>query len=436
MFSGGAEGPILQVSQDGGAPTPATILKPGETGHRYPKFLPDGRHFLYASMPPRGPLYDIWIGSTDDPNHREKLMEADGVPIYAEPGLLVYTRNTRVMAQRFDARSRKLSGRPGSLPDEPKRSDFLGAPSVLVSLRGPLGYFVPDAQVTQLQWYDRASERSTPMALPPSGYKAVALSHDDRQALLVRASSQTESDLWLLDLQQMVPTRLTFGPGRVDRPTWSPDDRRIAYSSDRNGHWDVYVKQAGTAGPGEAVLEGRSLLKYPSAWTPDGKALLVDQIGDKTGWDVFELPLEGDRTPRPLFATPYDEQYASVSPDGRWISYSSNESGRLEVFVDSYPQLGHRSQISTAGGYAPVWRADGGELLFLVGNDAFAFVEFDTRSGRATGPPRLRARGRGIIGGDASRNFSRSLVIVEVAFTQATSDLTLVDGWRAELAKR
>jgi len=436
VFAGGAEGPILQISQDGGVPTPATILKPGETGHRFPQFLPDGRHFLYASMPPRGLLFDIWVGSTDDPNHREKLMVADGVPIYAEPGLLVYSRNTRVMAQRFDAGSRKLAGKAMALPDEPKLSEFFGAPCVLTSLRGPLGYFVPGAQVTQLQWYDRASERSTPLALPPSGYKVVALSHDDRQAVLVRATSQTESDLWLLDLQQMVPTRFTFGPGRVDRPVWSPDDRRIAFSSDRNGHVDVYVKQVGAAGPGEAVLEGGSLLKYTYAWTPDGKALFVDQIGDKTGWDVVEVPLEGDRKARPLFATLYDEQYASVSPDGRWISYSSNESGRFEVFVDSYPQLGHRSQVSTAGGFAPVWRADGGELLFMVGNDAFAFVGFDPKSGRATGPARLRTRGRGIIGGAASRNFSRSLVMVEVATTQATNDLTLVDGWRAELAKR
>jgi Tol biopolymer transport system component/predicted Ser/Thr protein kinase len=436
VFSGGAEGPIFQVSQDGGTPAPATILKPGESGHRYPQFLPDGRHFLYASMPPRGSMFDIWIGSTDDPNHREKLMEADGVPVYAEPGLLVYARNTRVMAQRFDARSRKLAGKAIPLPDEPKRSDFLGASPVLASLRGPLGYFLPDAQVTRLGWWDWSSGRSTPMGLTPAAYKAVALSHDDRQAVLVRASSQTESDLWLLDLRQMVPTRLTFGPGRVDRPVWSPDDRRIAYSSNRNGHWDVYVKPAGAAGPGEAVLEGKSLLKYANAWTPDGKTLLIEQIGDKTGWDVFELSLDGDRTLRPLFATPYDEQYASVSADGHWITYTSNESGRFEVFVDSYPQSGRRSQISTAGGYFPVWRADGSELFFVVGNDAIAFVGFDPKSGRTTGPPRLRTPGAGVIAGTITGDFRRSLALLEVATGQVTHDLTMVDGWRAELAKR
>ena len=436
VFSAGAEGPLFQIPHDGGTPTPATVLRPGETGHRYPKFLPDGRHFLYASMPPRGAMFDIWIGSTDDTSHREKLMEADGVPIYAAPGLLVYSRRTRVMAQRFDARSRKLGGKPTSLHDEPKRSDFLGAPSVVTSLHGPLGYFVPDAQLTRLQWYDRASGGITPLALPPAAYKAVALSHDDRQAVLVRASSQIESDLWLLDLQQMVPTRLTFGPGRVDRPAWSPDDRRIAYSSDRNGHWDVYVKQAGAAGPGEVVLEGGSLLKYVNAWTPDGKALLVEQIGDKTGWDVFEVPLEGDRKPRPLFTTPYDEQYASVSPDGQWITYTSNESGRFEVFVDSWPQPGRRSQISTSGGTVPVWSADGGELFFVVGNDALAFVGFDPKTGRATGPSRVRARLTGVIGGDISNSLRRTLLLHEVATTQATSDLTLVDGWRSELVTR
>ena len=436
VFSGGAEGPLFQVSQDGGAPAPATILKAGETGHRFPKFLPDGRHFLYASMPPRGALCDIWIGSIDDPDHREKLMEADGVPTYAEPGLLVYSRNARVVAQRFDARSRKLAGKPTSLPDEPKRSDFLGASPVLTSLRGPLGYFVPDAQASRLEWFEWSSGRTTTVALPPAGYQGIALSHDDRLALLVRASSQSESDLWLLDLQQMVPTRLTFGPGRVDRPVWSPDDRRIAYSSDRNGHWDIYVKEAGVAGPGTAVLEGGSLLKYPYAWTPDGKGLLIEQIGDKTGWDVFELPLQGDRKPRPLFVTPYDEQYASVSPDGHWIAYSSNESGRNEVFVDSWPQPGRRSQISTAGGFLPVWRADGGELFFVIGNDALALVGFDPKSGRATGPPRVRPRGAEVYGGTITRDFRRSLRLIVVATTQNTSDLTLVDGWRSELAKR
>jgi Tol biopolymer transport system component len=436
VYSGGAQGPLYRISPDGGTAEPASTLDSAETAHRFPRFLPDGRHFLYAALPPRGQQFSIYVGRIDDAKWRERLMIADGTPVYVEPGWLLYTRNERVLAHRFDARARKLIGEPIALADEPVHTGYIGSPSVVAGTRGPFAYFRPQTDNTRLVWLPRGARDPEPLAIPPGPYDAVALSPRGDQAVVGRSSGARESDLWLVDLQRSTLTRFTFGPGQVDRPVWSADGTRVAFSSDRQGRWDIYLKPLGAGGSGDAVVEGGSQIKYADAFTPDGRTLIYEQLGEKTGWDVYSIDLEGDRTPRPLLHSTFDEQYGDVSPDGRWLAYISNESGRTELHVASYPDMGHRQQISTSGAnFPPKWRTDGRELFFIPG-DGFAYVGFDPKTGRATGNPREFPRPEGIVSGVMAPDLARILLILQDEGSGGGHALTLVDHWRNELRPR
>jgi len=434
LFSGGAEGPIYKVSQDGGTPEAVTTLDSAETGHRFPRFLPDGKHFLFAAMPPRELQFTIYVGSIESPK-REKLMTADGTPVYVEPGYLLYGRNGRLVAHRFDPARRRLIGEPVALVDEPERTEFLGAPSVVAGLRGGFGYYRHVPLQTEIAWVDAGGSVTGRVPAPPGTYEAVHVSPDGRRAVVIRSTSAAASDLWMLDLARGTMNRFTFGPGRVDRPVWSPDGSRIAYSSDRGGRWDICEKSAAGGGPETPLVSSGALLKYPCAYTADGRALVFEQIGERTGWDVWQAPLEGDRQPRPLLATPYDEQGAALSPDGRWLAFASNESGRSEIYVQDYPSGSEKHLVSVAGGGVPQWRSDGRALLFLTVNGV-ALVDVETKPAFHAGTPRVRPIRPDVVQGDVMPDFSRFLGVVRVGGVAENSDLTLVLNWRSDLARR
>jgi Tol biopolymer transport system component/predicted Ser/Thr protein kinase len=431
VFSGGAEGPIFKVSEDGGAPEPATTLDSAETGHRFPRFLPDGRHFLFAAMPPRQSQFEIYVGSIDSPSRR-RLMTADGTPVYVDPGYLIYTRNGRVVAHRFDAGRQRLEGAPVVLRDEPDRTDFLGAPSITAGRRGGLGYFAARTPRTRLAWADLRGG-STDLPMSPSNFETVWLSPDGRRAAVVRATSPTSSDLWLLTMDRYVLTRLTYSPGRVDRVVWSPDGKRVAFANDRNGRWDLFEKVVDDAAPEKPILVSGSLIKYPSDYTSDGATLIFEQLGERTGWDVFQMRLEGDRTPQPLVVTSYDEQNARVSPDGRWLAFASNESGRTEIHVQGYAAPGRRQQVSSQGGVFPIWRADGGRLMFIAVAGPTSVEVTESGNEIRFGPARQAAIRPGTIHGSLMPDLQRALLILPADSGPVRDDLTLVLNWRTEL---
>jgi eukaryotic-like serine/threonine-protein kinase len=434
VFSGGAEGPLYKVSQDGGTPQAVTKLAPGETGHRFPRFLPDGKHFLFAAMPPQGLQFSIYVGSTDSPQ-REKLMTADGTPVYVEPGYLLYGRNGRLVAQRFDAARRKLAGEPIALVDEPERTDFLGSPNLVAGLRGGLGYYRRIPVQTELAWLDAGGNITGRLPVPAGTYESAYLSPDGKRAAVVRSTSAVASDLWMVDLERGTMNRFTFGPGRVDRAVWSPDGSRVAYASDRSGRWDIYEKSAGGGGPETPIVSSGSLLKYPNAYTPDGRALVFEQITERNGWDMWQVSLDGDRKPQPLLATPYDEQHGTLSRDGKWLAFVTNESGRAEVYVQDYPTASEKHLVSSAGGAFPRWRADGRELLFLSTN-GITSVDMVTTPAFRAGTPRVRPLRPDLVQGDVLPDFSRILGVVRAGGVAETSDLTLVLNWRSDLARK
>src|SRR5262249_54675119 len=235
LYAPYSEGPIFRVSADGGEPrqvtTPDTAR--GETGHRFPQFLPDGRHFIYSSLPAHDGKFDIYLGALGYPG-RIRLLAVDAGACYAEAGYLLYTRGGRLVAQRFDVRAGRLRGAPLALGDIPAPTTFSGAAEVTASRNGVIAFNTRIVRDTRLAWFDLQGHETAGGPLPPGPYLGHALSPDGRRAIVNRESSDGSSDLWMVDLAGGAAIRLTDGVGRCGGPCWGPDGREIAYTWENN----------------------------------------------------------------------------------------------------------------------------------------------------------------------------------------------------------
>jgi Tol biopolymer transport system component len=196
-------------------------------------------------------------------------------------------------------------------------------------------------------------------------YINLSLSPDDRRVAAARADSQIGTrDIWLIDLARGTPSRFIFSPANNWLPVWSPEGRRIAFTSDQDGPGNLYQKPTSGAADDEQIVK-TSERKWPSDWSSDGRFIAYASASPKTRLDLWVLPMEGERKPVPYLQTPFNEDHARFSPDGRFIAYSSDESGRYEVYVQTFPRSGSKWQISTGGGAQPRWRRDGRELFYI-----------------------------------------------------------------------
>jgi Tol biopolymer transport system component len=368
-------GPLLRVSADGGEAV--EVARPDaarhETALRFPSFLPDGKHFLYVSLPRKQEGFDVYVGALDA-KESKRIMSAGSSPIYAEPDYLLFVRAGRLVAQRFDAKRWEPRGDVLPLGDVAPVSASEGAPLLSASANGVLVHTATTLPNTRLVWLDRAGRTLETIPLPPDCYASPSLSADDRRAIVTKVNSPTSYDLWLVDLERAIPSRLTFdglvasGGGVGSGVVWSPDGSRVAYQCSRSGTYGVYdvcqVPTTGTGRPESPVQSSANVIfKAPAAWSPDGRYLVFSQVGESTGWDLWRLSLTGDRTPVPYLRTPFNEISASISPDGRWLAYDSDETGRSEIYVQSFPEPGEKIRVSTAGGTGAQWSKDGKQLL-------------------------------------------------------------------------
>jgi Tol biopolymer transport system component len=381
VFDVGAE--LRQVSARGGEPKPATHLDTsrGEIKHLWPQFLPDGRHFLYLAVSQQTANSSVCVGSLDSPETTRVMAGGLGA-VFAEPGYLLYVRNGTLVAHPFDWKSAHLTGDPISL-SEPVfawATSFL--PVSTFSIAGnTLAYRSGSLPPMQLVWFDRQGRRLGDFA-EPAQYSGPALSPDGQRIAVAIADARTNlRDLWLLD-QRGGNLRLTFDPKDDFNPVWSPDGTRIAFSSDRQGVRDLYIKHVN--GREEELLFGSQSQKSVEDWSPDGKLILY--AGDGAIWAV---PVEGEHKPFRLAQGPSRYDQSKISPDGKWLAYRSSESGRYEVYVQAFPVAGARWQISTAGGWEPSWRRDGKELYFTLGSRLMAVDVKATSGGFEHGTPRL-----------------------------------------------
>lgn len=298
-----------------------------------------------------------------DANDATRLLAADSQAQYAGPGHLLFVRQGSLFAQPFDEHRRQLTGEAFGVADH-VMPDSVGGAAFSVSDTGVLIYRTGGVAATQLTWVDR-SGRPLGTVGPPGAYRNPALSPDGARVAVEMTDVQRRTqDIWLVELARGASSRFTFDPQNDIYPAWSPDGSRIAFGSDRGDDFSMYLKPSNGATSEQLLLEtpGGSA---PYSWSPDGQ-FIVSRAGPTatTGPTFGVLPLTGNQKPHLFERTTFVPAYASVSPTNRWLAYMSNESGRAEVYVRSFPDAGGKYQISKDGGTAPRWRGDGKELFF------------------------------------------------------------------------
>ena len=369
VFAPTFTGPLLQVSASGGNVTPATVIDKGrsEGTHRFPWFLPDGRHFLYfaagsTGMEP-GEICVGELGST----HVKHLTPSSSLPVYASPGYLLFVRGSALVAQPFDAGRLELRGEAAPLGvDLPSSSATSGLRALSASLDGTISWHSQASGTSQPVLFDRQGHEVGKLAEPGTWYFP-RLSPDGQRLAIARAVADTTvEDIWVIDVARNVTTRMTIDPGDDAVPVWSPDGKRLAFNSSRKGAAaDLFVMQADQPGSEELLLASEPA-KAADSWSPDGRSLIFESSSPQGRQDLWLLPLEGDRKPVPFLVTAFSELTARFSPDGRWVAYTSDVSGAPEIYVRPFRESGGTWRVSSRGGQTAAWRGDGREIYFLA----------------------------------------------------------------------
>jgi eukaryotic-like serine/threonine-protein kinase len=444
VFGAQSVGPLYRVAASGGTPSPVTTLdiQQKETTHRWPWFLPDGRHFLYETAG-NGRL-TIRAASIDAPAGNSPLV----IPAILHPanvaysqGYLLFDQAHTLMAQSFDAQRLTTTGEVVSLADHVQQLVTNGRAAFGVSTNGLLAYKSgPIGDIAQLTWYDRAGKQIGTLG-QAANLTGVRISPDQKSVVINIVDSSTRNkDLWIYDINRGLKARFTFDPAEEREASWSRDGRWIAFNSYRKGHLDLYRKASTGAGP-EELLYADSRNKYPTSFSPDGKLLLYMVYVDASNKNqLWILPLEpdatGERKPTPFAPSGFNSSWGQFSPDGHWIAYVSDESQRNEVYVDPFPGRGGKKQISTAGGDQPVWRTDGKEIFYVAPNGQMMAAEVVSKNGSLEvgtvrslfgSVPALMGHGY-----DVSADGQRFLVRT---VPQADEPLTVVRNWTALLRK-
>ena len=438
VFAPTAFGPLLKISVSGGEAVPVTHIDPPlQTGHHFPQFLPDGRQFLYYTQG-ASEASGIYLSSLD--GAVSTFLTAADSGTFLPPGSLIFGRQSVLFAQRLDVKRRELTGEPRRLAD-PVGSDGVAAGhgGFSVSAAGPIAYRAVDAAVRQLTWFDRSDKAIGAAGEPKPSLNYPELSRDGRR-VAVQLNVQNHPDIWLMDLARGGLTRFTFGPAINNAPVWSPDGTRIAFSSNRTGLNNLYVKPSSQTGTEQLLLE-TATIKYPRDWSPDGGFLLYSSDEPKSGRDLLALPISGsDRKPIPVATTPFVEDNGQFSPDGRWVAYETNESGnRVEVVVQPFPQPTGKWQVSNNGGVQPRWSSDGKELYFIAPDGKLMAVPVATSGTNFTaGTPVALFPARIAPGAGANKQqyaVSRDgrFLINQPVEATAASPITLILNWNPNL---
>ncbi len=376
LFSPNVRSAIHQVPVTGGTPAPVTKFDPEkETTHRWPYFLPDGKHFLFllrARVSGKPEVGRLMLASTDS-KETQLLIDDSTNAVYVEPGYILYGRSGNLNAWRFDAGSGRLIDRP--VPVVKEKLSFWEPKNLVVlsaSNSGTLVYLPEAVPKTTLQWYDSGG-RALGSLGAPGFYSAPRISPDGKKlAFAFFEATGAQSDLWIMDLQYERNFRLTQKSGIFYTPVWSRDSERLMFVCQPRGVQDLCVRSLREGGDMELLFASPNW-KTSGSWMPDGRSVLFDEQDPETNRDLKILSLGDKPESRVLLATPFDEQYPEASPDGRWVAYVSNETGRAEVDVRPVSGSFEQWQISTAGGQQPRWRGDGRELYF-VSPDGFVMA--------------------------------------------------------------
>jgi serine/threonine protein kinase/Tol biopolymer transport system component len=396
---GGGGKSLATVGESGGAITAVSRGSAGEAelAARFPSFLPDGRHFIYLSWTSDPTQRAIYLGSLDT-EARVLLVRTGFKAEYIDPGFLVFVRDRALVAQRLDLEARALVGEPHVLVEGLALEAIPGQSTFAASRNGVIAYRSRSREVlSELRWIDRTG-RLVETAAPEASDITVSLSPDGRRALTTRliASAASEerlpANIWLQDLPRRVATRVTLDAAGVDEnPIWSPDGRALVFASHRgSGLADVRLLGTNESGAGRIIASGDRNF-HPIDWSRDGKTILLQAYATGTGadnLDLWSMPADASGAPQPYLEEAQGGQaQGQFSPDGRWVAYTSDESGRVEVYVRAYPSGQGRSQVSASGGAQPRWRRDGRELYYVSPSGTLMAVPVTNPKEFAAGVP-------------------------------------------------
>jgi Tol biopolymer transport system component len=433
---------LRRVAASGGGTVTVTTLDSTreETSHRWPQFLPGGKQFVYFTQSANQRTYGVYFGSLERPSERVRLAESQSAGLYAppqsgHPGYILWLRDNTLIAQPFDATRARVYGEASAVPGAEAVSfnASINAAFFSASNQGVIVFRGGDDR-DQLTWFNRDGKVAGNVGKPERHF-ALRISPDGKSVATAVGSSSGLADIWRIDLARGVSSRLTFDGGTYSG-LWSPDGQRIEYGAISQNLFETTANGVGSA----STILHSSHDVFVSDWSPDGQYLLYQEQSPETQGDLWLLPAGGDRKPIPYLKTPFNEANAQFSPDGKWVSYTSNESGRDEVYVQGFPAGGAKFLVSTNGGDLARWRPDQRELFYRALDGKLVAVPVRP-AGQALefGTPVALMSVRQPIGAIASYPYDigrdgRILALAPVA-GEAPSPLTVIVNWQAALKK-
>jgi serine/threonine protein kinase/Tol biopolymer transport system component len=430
----------------GGKPQPVTTLDQtqGNGSHRFPQFLPDGRHFLFFAQG-KAERQGIYLGSLDSTD-RTRLTPAEAAGTYAEPGALVFVQQNALVVRHLDLARAMLTGPLVTVADQVRFDTGINLAGFSVSAAGRLVYLGGGAERRRLTWFDRNGEMKGVAGEPDASSLLSPVLSPDGRLIAVARTIQGNQDIWVIDNLRGGETRITTDPANDQVAAWSPDGARIVFSSNRRGIFDLFLKPSTGTGAEELLLES-AVPKVPMDWSRDGRFVLYQYGDGQKGWDLAALPMTGDRSDRkPIVVAsgPFEERGGQFSRDGRWVAYQSNESGRFEIYVQSFPDPGIKSRVSIAGGTDARWRPDegpDGQELYFLAPDGTLMAAAVRASGLTFDPgtPMALFKTRMVVGGNANlepqyavSGDGRFLINVPDE-TSSAAPLTVIMNWNPHL---
>lgn len=442
IFSPNSSSGLTRVSAAGGPPQPFTRLdsSKGERSHRWPQVLPGGKAVVYTLGDTSGLAFESVVAVATLKTGDVKILPIRGAYArYLGGGYLLFERREGLFAVPFDLETMTVSGSPFPVL-QVLASPVSGAAAFAVSDTGSLVYVPAGATIGNLVWVDRKGALEALGAPARDYFQRLQLSPDGKRVVTVIQEGGWR-DIWVYDITRRALTKLTFGEGDNASPTWSPDGQRIAFSRYKDGKFTMMAKSADGSGSEETLLSAQSLTAIPGSWSPDGKVIAYWELSRNGKWEIWVLPLEGNRKPQPFLATQFDQTFAAFSPDGKHLAFASNESGHYEVYVVPFGHGSGKWQISTGGGNFPVWARNGKQLFYresgnIMSVDVITQPVFSASAPRVIVPAKATASlSSGLDNFDVSPDGQRFLVHQQSSEAGQTVQINFVLNWSQELRR-
>jgi Tol biopolymer transport system component len=452
IFSGARAGGLSRITAAGGTPEPLTKLDAGrgDSTHRWPHFLPDSKHFLYLASPNVSEKRSVVLGSLDGGEGRPLSLVTNDVSIsesghpnrtdaiasvaFAD-GNIFYVYKAVLYARPFDPKRGEATGPPSVVAEKVGSGYTIIRSMFSVSQTGDLVYVAaPSLSDSRAEWVDRESKRA-PTAAPNAAYGAPAFSADGRRMAVAIEDPRTHQvDIWTIDVASGARLRLTFGPGNSRFPVWSRDSTRIAYAGIRSP-LGIFEKSSTGGGP-ETRLLTTPILATPTDWSPDGRVLLFNKFGGgDTKDDILALPVSPSGEPSAYLRSPAAETDGAFSADGKYVAYASDESGRSEIYVQSFPAGNGKWQISTDGGSNPRWSKNGKEIYFVDDKNRILAASVQTAANFAAEAARVIATAPATMSSFEPSPDGQRFLTISPVIDPAHTPLHLIANWPAGLKK-